>query len=897
MNRLLLLFIFLLSANLAFTKHIKKSFALNQIENPKQIIQDSRGQVYLLSDYKACAFGVNGTENVCRDFEQKIKELIIFEGEQSALAVDDQLQLYKNKQLQNEIFIGESIQAIAYFDKHVFIGTTNGLLLKYHIQNEKLDTLKSFEQAFINDLLVVDSVLWVAYDHGVAVFSAKDFTALTQISLPNKIVNRLLEAADYGVYAFTEFGDIYWYAANYDLLAHRKMKVKLIGASSHRSNSYLLAENACYELNEDLSLDLLQEGSFSAIYALNNQLLLADENSIHSLDVTQEAITAVQDCFSVFAEDNELLWVGSKGKVFLLEDDRIKMTINLPGKENESRSVSSIYVSDKYVFAGTMGEGLFVFNKSGEFEKQLLIEEDNNQKNIIQMQFNNQKLWVAYLNGVISLDVEKLQVIRNHSDIIGSNYLYSIKSIDEDEFLAGTSVHGLLYFKNNKLRELLADRSVFAIERSKDALYVSTENDGVYRISPASLKAEKISQQNKVFSIHSVGELLLLASENDLSLFDPKSNNKFDLPDIGLNKMQFNSTYSTDQYIFIGYSNGVLKIDKSKLKTLSNLSVYLYQPKLFNEEILSGDNEFSAKENTFTFHFQTYNYYRPENTFYKYRLLGLDSSWQLISQTYVNYYNLPSGEYNFQVAAGYAADFIPTDYAEFPFKIALPFWKKPIFIILFFLLLAGFVYAFIKWRESQILAKSKMERERLRFEFDQLKNQVDPHFLFNSLNSIIDLIEVEPEVAIDAVAKLSNTYRSILEYGKIDTVDLQTEIKLAEQYFQIHQLRYHDLIRLKIDNLDVDLGYRLLPLSLQFLIENAIKHNQIDKKHRLTIKIYKEQDYLVVENNIHAKKQTVASTALGIINLKKRYAQLSAKELVVLKSDDLFIVKLPLIYG
>ena len=172
MNRLLLLFIFLLSVNLAFTKHIKKSFALNQIENPKQIIQDSRGQVYLLSDYKACAFGVNGTENVCRDFEQKIKELIIFEGEQSALAVDDRLQLYKNKQLQNEIFIGESIQAIAYFDKHVFIGTTNGLLLKYHIQNEKLDTLKSFEQAFINDLLVVDSVLWVAYDHGVAVFSA-----------------------------------------------------------------------------------------------------------------------------------------------------------------------------------------------------------------------------------------------------------------------------------------------------------------------------------------------------------------------------------------------------------------------------------------------------------------------------------------------------------------------------------------------------------------------------------------------------------------------------------------------------------------------------------------------------------------------------------------------------
>ncbi|MEX2380168.1 MAG: histidine kinase, partial [Vicingaceae bacterium] len=117
------------------------------------------------------------------------------------------------------------------------------------------------------------------------------------------------------------------------------------------------------------------------------------------------------------------------------------------------------------------------------------------------------------------------------------------------------------------------------------------------------------------------------------------------------------------------------------------------------------------------------------------------------------------------------------------------------------------------------------------------------------------------------------------------------------QYFQIHKLRYQHLIQLKIEEMPVELNYRLLPLSLQFLIENAIKHNQIDKKHQLLIRLFVEGDYLVVENNVNPKKQAVASTALGLINLKRRYAQLTKKEVIINESREFFIVKLPLIYG
>jgi ligand-binding sensor domain-containing protein len=880
-----------------FAKHVHKSFPLNQIDKTKQIIQDHQGQVYLLSDHRACAFGTDGIEDFCLDFDHKIKELIIFEQDQSALAVENEIQLYKQRKLQEVITLSETIHALAYDKNRLFIGTSDGTLWVYNLKNKKLDTLRNFDQTFINDLLVVDSSLWVALDHGLSVFSTQTLVEKHQLSMPNSIINRLLETQNSGVYAFGEFGDLYWFSSTVEELAHRKININLKDATSSGSSTYLLSNDACYELKADLSIERLISGNYTAIYALSNQLLLAGENVVHSLDVTQEKIDLVDNCYSIYAENDNSLWVGGQGVVYLIENDSLKKTIDLPGIGNDVLSVSAIYVSDQYIFAGTMGEGLFVLNKSGDLIKQLLIEEDNNQKNIIQMQFKNNSLWVAYLNGVITFDVDELKPLDNHSEIIGSNYLYSINSLGDDEFFAGTSVHGLLYFKEGELTNFLPNRSIFSIEQTKDVFYVSTENDGIYYINRSTLKAKQISSQNKAFSIHQIGEQLLIAGENDLVLLDIENKNRFDLPNVGLDKMQFNSTATSENYIFIGYANGILKIDKEKLKSLSKLPIYLSLPQLFDQTVIQNKESFEAEENTFTFSFQTFNYYKPENTFYKYRLLGLDSSWQLTGQTFVNYYNLPHGQYTFQVAAGTSDDFIPQTYSTYTFSIARPFWMQPLFIISMVLCLGFFIFLFIKWRERQIVAQGKIEQERMRFEFDQLKNQVDPHFLFNSLNSIIDLIEEDPDTAIDAVGMLSKTYRSILEYGKIDTIDLKTELKLAEQYFQIHKLRYQHLIQLNITEMPIELNYRLLPLSLQFLIENAIKHNQINRKHQLKVDIFIEGDYLVVENQVNFKKQAVPSTALGLINLKKRYAQLTKKEVVIIENQNKFTVKLPLIYG
>lgn len=896
MSKLFFLLTFFIGLNfLAAAKHVLKSFPLNQIEKPKQIIQDHKGQVYLLSDYRACVFGTDGVDDVCRDFEQKIEELIIYEDEQSALAVENKIQLFEKGVIQKEVILSETIHALAYDKKRLFIGTSDGVLWMYDISKSKLDTLKYFDQSFINDLIVINSSLWVALDQGLSLFSTDSTNELGQVSLPNSIINQLLEAENNGVYAFGEFGDLYHFDSIGNELNHRKIEINIRGVSSFGGSSYLLSKNACYQLNSDLSIDQLISGNFSAIYALSNQLLLAGENAVYSLDVTQEKIDVDGICYSLYAEDNQTLWAGGQGVIYQIENDSVKQAIDLPGVGNEVLSVSAIYVSDQYIFAGTMGEGLFVLSKTGELVEQLLVEDANNQKNIIQMQFNNNQLWVAYLNGVVTFDVEHLEPLSNHAEIIGNNYLYGIKSLGKAEFLAGTSVNGLLYFKKGKLKHFLPNRSIFSIEKTDDAFFISTEHDGIYRIGRSSLQAEKISNQNNVFFIQQVGEQLLIAGENDLELLNAENNNQFDMPGVGLEKMQFNATTSSEDYFYIGYANGILKVDQKKLKSLNQLSINLDLPQLFDHSIEAGKSSFNYDENTFTFSFRTYNYYKPDNTFYKYRMLGLDSSWQLTGQKFVNYYNLPYGQYTFEVAAGTSAGFIPKNYSTYTFSIERPLWLQPYFITIIIFTLGLIIYFFIKWREQQIVTKSKIEQERMRFEFDQLKNQVDPHFLFNSLNSIIDLIEEDSDIAIDAVGLLSRTYRSILEYGKVDTVDLKTELKLAEQYFQIHKLRFQHLIELKINEMPIELNYRLLPLSLQFLIENAIKHNQIDKKHRLVVELYQEDDYLVIVNNVNPKKQVVPSTSVGLINLKKRYAQLTKKEVQIIDSQEYFKVKLPLI--
>ena len=198
------------------------------------------------------------------------------------------------------------------------------------------------------------------------------------------------------------------------------------------------------------------------------------------------------------------------------------------------------------------------------------------------------------------------------------------------------------------------------------------------------------------------------------------------------------------------------------------------------------------------------------------------------------------------------------------------------------------------WIKS-IEKNEELKRENLLAKYEALKSQVNPHFLFNSLNTLSGVVEQKPELATGFIKKLSDIYRYVLEQNDKELVSLQDEMKFVEDYIFLSKMRFGDAL-IFIANLPDNNTIQIVPLGLQMLVENAIKHNVIADDLPLKIEIGVEGFFVVVKNNIQ-KKTTIISgkEPLGLENLKKRYAYLSGASVEVIESDSKFIVKLPII--
>jgi two-component system LytT family sensor kinase len=198
------------------------------------------------------------------------------------------------------------------------------------------------------------------------------------------------------------------------------------------------------------------------------------------------------------------------------------------------------------------------------------------------------------------------------------------------------------------------------------------------------------------------------------------------------------------------------------------------------------------------------------------------------------------------------------------------------------------------WIKS-IEKNEELKRENLLAKYEALKNQVNPHFLFNNLNTLSGMIEQKHELATDFIKKLSDIYRYVLEQNDKELVSLNVELKFVEDYVFLTKMRFGKglIFNSHITN---DQNLQVVPLGIQMLVENAIKHNIISDDMPLKIEMEIEDGFVVVRNNLQ-KKKTINSgiEPLGLENLKKRYAYLSDASVQVIESDSKFIVKLPII--
>lgn len=190
----------------------------------------------------------------------------------------------------------------------------------------------------------------------------------------------------------------------------------------------------------------------------------------------------------------------------------------------------------------------------------------------------------------------------------------------------------------------------------------------------------------------------------------------------------------------------------------------------------------------------------------------------------------------------------------------------------------------------------KLEKENLQSQFDMLKNQVNPHFLFNSLNVLSSLIKIEPDLAERFTEHLSKIYRYVLENKDKELVDLKTEMEFLYSYIFLLEIRFKDKLNVEI-NINLDkLSYKILPLSLQILIENSIKHNIFSKKNPLQIRVFVDEDNnMCVINNYNKRENYIPSTGLGHVNIQSRYKYFTDKNVFFGVVESEYVAKIPLL--
>ena len=217
-----------------------------------------------------------------------------------------------------------------------------------------------------------------------------------------------------------------------------------------------------------------------------------------------------------------------------------------------------------------------------------------------------------------------------------------------------------------------------------------------------------------------------------------------------------------------------------------------------------------------------------------------------------------------------------------------------VLITLFITAVHSSYYFFISWKENMFKAE-KLEKENLLAQYETLKTQVNPHFVFNSLNTLLTMVECNPE-AVKYVESLAEFLRYVLQTRDKEVVLLRDELTITNQYLVLQKGRFGDKLRISMDVPEQYYHFAVPPLALQMLLENAIKHNVISKDNNLNIKVYVEdKTYLVVENNINPKKEVENSMGIGLNNIKNRYMFLSGKEVIISEESGIFKVSLPLV--
>lgn len=857
----------------------------------KNLKTDSSGTVYVVNNQSVCKYESKTLIESCVYTDEKINQALIRSENEYYLSTDNTLLIYKNQQKTDKIVVDEVITALAQDANNIIIGTLGAGFYSFNLENQNLSQIE--EEDFINDILVHKEKIYVLNDNGFKVYN-RDFKIVESIDMPKDIPKQIEIFQDGRMVILTNDSKLIFLNDAMSIDKTYQTKAFEIKEISTYKNLLFAIDDKHLKQWTGEDFNLIESGNFDHLLQIKNIVFTSYKKSISQHNLLSR-VYDFDKTFSIYA-DAEKFWLGREGKISLYHKGKIEKEMKFP-EAYKNIYVSSLVRHNNKIYAGTMGRGVLIFNaESGKFTG--TFQENNtlpSEQNIIQLYQDDNLLWIGYLNSLKAFDIETKTLVHDFTEVLKDNYLYRFHIKDADDFFLCTSDSGLIHVVDGTAKSYLEGNSIYSLANTSSGVVFSAEDNGIYKLNDSLTKLSDryFFRSNSVYNLLDVEDNLLFVNDFGVDILNPKTNEIAYLSYDNLNEAHLNAYAVGASKVLLGFESGVVELDKTFLEDAYNSKVYLEEPLLFDTPLKQNDQIFDYDQNTWTFSYKTTNYSSSIEQYYKYRLVPIEKNWVSTTQEKITYYNLPPGDYSFEVSSGGHRNFIPTKTEDYHFSISKPIWQNLWFWIVILCITGFLIVIFIRYREREIKKKEALKNIQLEYEYQRLKDQINPHFLFNSFNSIIGIVEESPKKAAKVLEKLSSLFRTILKYEKSEVVSLSKELDFTTQYFEIHQLRFQNLIQLDLEDIaDADNKF-VIPFSLQLLVENAIKHNIINTKHKLHIRISEEEDYIVVSNNINLKANHKNSLGLGLNNLMKRHDMKLNRRPVIIENKNVYTVKIP----
>ncbi|MEO5675489.1 MAG: two-component regulator propeller domain-containing protein [Chitinophagales bacterium] len=664
--------------------------------------------------------------------------------------------------------------------------------------------------------------------------------------------------------------------------------------------------------------DILQDAEGNIWMAANNILLFSTGEKLEFIHSVNDI--PLNDIQAVLHRKNGELWLSTPEKLYnvILNSDGSRSITSMFEKERLGElSILCLYEDPSgNIWMGTFGKGVFYYEEKTGTLRNIREYEGLANDNVLSIAGKGRDVWFATLGGVSRCSISSdhsyspLETFTQENGL-KENYVYDVFIDSKNRVWFGTDGKGITKYDNGVFQNFCKDDGlksdvIYSItEDSHGIIWFSTLDAGIYSFDGKSFRNYSLGEGLSDIGISSIkaddhGNLIIV---NDFGIdVMETSTHKFLYygAESGINRMDPNLNASNkdgDGSIWIGTKSGIIKVrmpptlpDSKPFTVLNGVQIFL------NDMDENQKPVFSYKQNHVSFDYAGLYFSSPEKVVYQYKLDGYNNDWIKTRDRFITFPNLPPGTYNFQVRSALNSQFRDASMVSFPFTIEPPFWKQIWFYLLVFIVAVSIVSFVVKIREKNLRRNEQRKKEQIEFQFETLKSQINPHFLFNSFNTLAALIDENQEVAIIYVDKLSDFYRSILTYKDVDMISLKEEWHLVTNYIYLLQHRHGESLRLVDEVGEKREDLMLPPLTLQMLVENAVKHNVVSKARPLTVRIFmKNEETIVIENNRQPKTQQVASTGFGLRSISDRFEILGGKRITIEQNADHYQIELTLI--